>query len=829
MWRQGRGQVSPLGERRFWISVWGGDEEERNGRTAPGVARRPCNCPQFVRFFTLMLSNLPSPLSSFIGRERAIAEVRALLSTARLLMLTGAGGTGKTRLGFQVGAEMLEEFPDGVRAVELAPLSDPQLVPQAVASALGVPEHPGRSLTESLVHYLRPRSLLLLLDNCEHLVSACAALADALLRGCPTLRILVTSREGLRVAGELTYPVPPLSLPDSGPLPPPEGLMQYEAVRLFVERAALHQPAFRITESNASTVVQVCQRLDGMPLAIELAAARVRVLTVEQIAGRLDDGFRLLTGGNRTVLPRHQTLQAAMDWSYDLLSEPERTLLRRLSVFAGGWTLEAAEAICSGGGIEAGDILELLAGLVDKSLVLVEAHPGDARYRLLEIIRQYGARRQEESGEALTVQRRHLEWYLGLAEQADAELRGPRQEAWLERLEGEHDNLRAALQWSGAESPSTDAEMRLAGALRWFWFIRGYWSEGRKWLEGALAHRSETPSPALLRALQGAARLARFQGDYDQARALSEEGLAMSHRLGDGESRVWFLIALGAVELHQGDHAHAAALFEEGLAVSRTLGDRGLSGMALADLGVVARIQGDLKRADVLLEESLALSRDVGDKWRIALSLHSLGMVAFRRGDHDRAAGLYAESLALASQLRDKWIADDCLDGLAAVACTRGHYEHAARMTGAADALREMLGYRPLADEQSLHDRCVATTRVGLGDAPFAVRWAEGRAMPLERAIADALAAGEILAIKAKTARRPAEGKGVGLLTPREREVAALIAQGKTNREIAIILVITERTADTHVQHILNKLGVGSRAQIAGWAVAHGLHTLTSN
>ncbi len=774
-----------------------------------------------------MLNNLPSALTSFIGRERAIAEVRRLLTTTRLLTLTGAGGSGKTRLAFQVGADALEEYPDGVCAVELASLSDPHLVPQAAASALGVLEHTGRSLTESLVHYLRPRNVLLLLDNCEHLVLACAALADALLRRCPSLRILATSREGLRASGELTYLVPPLSLPEPDRLPPLESLMRFEAVRLFAERAAFNHPGFTITDSNAPTVVQVCHRLDGMPLAIELAAARVRVLTVEQIAARLDDRFRLLTGGSRTVLPRHQTLQAAMDWSYDLLSGPERALLRRLSVFAGGWTLEAAEAICPGDGIEATAILELLTSLVDKSLVLVETRTGEARYGLLETIRQYSRTRQGTSGEAATAQRRHRDWYLALAERAEAELRGPGQEAWLERLEAEHDNLRAALEWSAAQPPDTDAEMRLAGALRWFWFIRGYWSEGRRRLEAALARRGEAPSPALVRALQGAARLARFQGAYDRSRALSEEGLAVSHGLADRESRVWFLISLGAVELHQGDRARAAVLFEEGLLISRALGNKGLISMALADLGVVARIQGDLERAEALLQESLALSRDVQDKWRIALSLHSLGMVAFRRGNYDRAAGLYAESLALASQVQDRWIADDCLDGLAAVACVRGHYEHAARMAGAADALREMLGYRPLGEERSDHDRCVATARVGLGEAAFGAAWAEGRTMTLERAIAGALAAGESITVKAKTASKPAGGKGVDLLTAREREVAALIAQGKTNREIAIILVITERTADTHVQHILNKLGVGSRAQIAGWAVAHGLHSLT--
>lgn len=775
-----------------------------------------------------MTSNLPSALTSFIGRRREIAELRQRLATTRLLTLTGAGGAGKTRLAYELGTEVSQEYADGVWAVEFAPLSDPHLVPQATASVLGVPEHPGRSLTESLVHYLRARAVLLLFDNCEHLIPACAALAEALLRGCPALRVLATSRERLGVAGELRFVVPPLSLPDPAHLPPPENLMQSEAVRLFVDRAALHQPGFALTDDNASPVVEVCRRLDGMPLAIELAAARVRVLTVDQIAARLNSRFRLLTGGSRTVLRRHETLQAAMDWSYDLLTDQERALLRRLSVFAGGWTLEAAEAICPGQGLEAADILDLMTSLSDKSLVLVEKRNGEVRYRLLETIRQYGRDRARDSAETLMVRRRHLEWYLNLAEQGDSALRGPGQEAWLERLETEHDNLRAALEWSSAQPDGAEAEMRLAGALRWFWFIRGYWSEGRRRLDAALARSSGAPTVALNRVLQGAARLARFQGDYDRARALAEDGLASSRRLGDDEGRVWFLISLGAVELHQGDYARAVDFFEESLVLSRALADKGLIGMALGDLAVVARLQGDLERSEALLTESLALSRDVKDKWRIALALHSLGVVAFRRGDYNRAATLYGESLVLAGQIRDRWIADDCLDGLAAVACARGHYALAARTLGAADVLREMLGYRPLADVQGDHDRCVATTRVGLGDAVFAAAWTEGRTMTLERVISDALAAGETLAAKPRSAAKPGDGKGTGLLTPREREVAALIAQGKTNREIAIILVITERTADTHVQHILNKLGIGSRAQIAGWAVAHGLHVLTS-
>lgn len=770
--------------------------------------------------------NLPAQLTSFVGRERELAEVKRLLAGTRLLTLTGAGGGGKTRLALEVAREVLEEYADGVWLVELASLSDPDLVPQAVGSALGVPEQPGRSVTESLVRYLRPRVVLLLVDNCEQLVSGCATLADALLRGCPALRILATSREGLRIAGELTYPVPPLSVPDPNDRPAVESVVRYEAVRLFAERASFHKPGFSVTHNNAPAVVQVCHRLDGMPLAIELAAARVKALTVDEIASRLDDRFRLLTGGSRAALPRHQTLRAAIDWSYDLVSEQERALWRRASVFAGGWTVEAAESICSGDDVETGDVLDLLLRLVDKSLVLVDTHGSGARYRLLETIRQYGRDQLWDSGESVDVQDRHLDWYLRLAKRAEVELRGPEQVAWLERLETERDNLRLALEWSRTRGGGADAELRLVGALRWFWFIRGHWSEGRAWLEGALTRKREPPSPEMAQALLGAAMLARFQGDYRQARVLCEDGLVMSRTLGDKETLAWFRIWLGAVELHEGNYAHAASLFEESLTLSRDLGDKWLISTALVDLGVVARIQGDLERAESLLGESLALSREVGDTWSVALSLHSLGKVAFRRSNQSEAARFYTESLVLSKRVGDRWIADDCLEALAAVACARGQHGRASRLLGAADALREMLGYHPLAAEQADHDRCVSATRAGLGETAFAAAWAEGRTMTLEQAIEDALAAEAAVAIGAKAAATPGTKASAGPLTPREREVAALIADGKTNREIGALLVITERTADTHVQHILNKLGFNSRAQIAAWAVEQGLRTV---
>ncbi len=429
--------------------------------------------------------NLPVQLTSFVGREQEIAEVKRLLGTTRLLTLTGAGGVGKSRLAHQVGAELVEEYPDGVWLVELAALGDSALVPLAAASALGVAEQPGRPPIETVSDFLRPRSLVLVLDNCEHLLDACAVLADSLLRASRRLRVLATSRQALGMGGETAWRVPSLAMPDPARPATAEQLVSYEAARLFVERAKSALPTFGVTKDNAAAVAAVCWRLDGIPLAIELAAARVGMLTVRQIEARLDDRYRLLTGGSRTVLPRHQTLRGLVDWSHDLLSEPERVLLRRLSVFAGGWTLEAAEAVCAFGAGEGScdDVLELLSELAAKSLVLADEQNGQMRYRFLETIRQYGAERLRASGEEAVVRDRHLEWFLALAERGEPELRGPDQVRWLDRLEAEHDNLRAALAWSQLESSSERARaagLRLAGALSWFWRVHSQFSEGRR-------------------------------------------------------------------------------------------------------------------------------------------------------------------------------------------------------------------------------------------------------------------------------------------------------------------------------------------------------------
>ena len=685
-------------------------------------------------------NNLPIQLTSFVGRMQEIAEVKGLLSKTRLLTLTGGGGSGKTRLGLQVAADLLEQYPDGVWLVELASLSDPALVPQTVASTLGVPEQPGQLLRETLVAHLRSKSLLLLLDNCEHLLAACRGLAGALLRACPKLQILATSRETLGVDGELTYPVPSLRLPDLRRPAPFARLAEYEALSLFAERAIFAQPKFILTESNAPVVAQICHRLDGIPLAIEFAAARVRVLSVEQIATRLDDRFRLLTAGSRKALPRQQTLRAMMDWSYDLLSEQERNLLRRLSVFAGGWTLEAAEAVGGFDGLQPADILDLLTRLVDKSLVIVETQGGEARYRFLETVRQYGRERLLESEEAPHLRKRHRDWYLWLAERADPELRGPEQRAWLERLETEHDNLRAALEYCWSTEGGADPGIRLAGALHWFWYLRGYWSEGRGWLEGALTRSGEVNVSILPSALHGAALLMRRQGDYERADPLCERGLTLCRELGDKRYSAWFLLHFGAEALHRKDFDKAEALFQDMLVLCRALADKWFISVALIHLGEVALRQDTYDRALELFTDSLALMREVGDKAITAYVLRYLGELALHRGDHRQAGAFYGEGLALACEVGSKRETEECLEGLAQLASVKGDHVRAVRLFGIAEALRELVGHRYEPHEQRAHAQGVAVTRTALGEETFATDWAAGRAMTLEQAVEYALA-----------------------------------------------------------------------------------------
>jgi predicted ATPase len=583
------------------------------------------------------------------------------------------------------------------------------------------------------------------------------------------------------VPGETVWRVPSLATPDPQCALSREGLMHYEAVQLFMARATAVLPAFTVTPKQASWVVQICHRLDGIPLALELAATCVKVLSVAQIAGRLDQCFQLLTGGSRTALPRQQTLQATIDWSYALLSAPERSVWRRLSVFAGGWTLEAAEQVCAGADVEAAAVLGLLASLVDKSLVLVGEQAGQARYRLLETMRQYGTEKLREAGETVAVHQRHQDWYLRLAEQAEQELEGAEQHAWLERLEHEHDNLRAALAWSTEHASETDAGVWLAGTLGRFWSVRGYWSEGYRWLQTVLARSAGTSPAARAKALYGAGTLSEDQSNYAVARTFYEESLGLQRVLGDQCGIANSLNRLGFVACWQGDYALARGLHEESLAIRQALGDQSGIAYSRSGLGDVATAQGAYAVARGHYQESLAMRREVGDQRSIALSLKDLGRVATAQADYTLARGFYEESLTIRQALGDqRGIANalgglgdvaaaqgeyavacaryqeslallwglkhkrriaECLEGLAKLASAQGQPTQAARIYGTAEALREALGAPLAPPERALYDRTVAAVRAALDEPAFTTAWAAGRAMTLEQAIVHALEA----------------------------------------------------------------------------------------
>ena len=638
--------------------------------------------------------NLPASLSSFIGREHTQARVHTLLVSHRLVTLVGAGGVGKTRLALAVAEGILDGYPDGVWLVELAPLADPMLVPGAAAQALRLHEEPGRPVLEALCGHCNGKRMLLVLDNCEHLLPACTALAGALLRAAPELRILATSREALGIAGERHYRVPSLSVPDPQHLPSPELAGSYEAMRLFVARAQERRDTFALSSTNARAVAEICARLDGIPLAIELAAARVSALGVEELASRLDDRFRLLTGGARDALPRQRTLRATLDWSYDLLTAQEQLVLDRLSVCAAGCTLAAAEVVCAGEGVEGVEVLDLLGALVGKSLVQAEERDGgEVRHGLLETVRQYGQQRLAASGRAGAVRDRHLAHFLALAEEAEPALKGADQATWLDRLEAEHDNLRAALGWA-QEAGATEVGLRLAGALWRFWLMRGHFHEGRTWLEGALAGAEGAAPNVRAEALQGAGVLAAEQGDYGRAAASFTGSLALRREMGDRRGSARTLSNLGIVAYEQGEYGRAAALHEEALALCRELGDKRGLALALGNLGLVVLEQGEYERAVALQEESLALDRELGDTHSIGVALCNLGWAVLEQGEYGRAAALFTESLALCRELGNTYGSATALSNLGLVALEQGEYGRATALHEEALTLCRKLGDR---------------------------------------------------------------------------------------------------------------------------------------
>jgi predicted ATPase/DNA-binding SARP family transcriptional activator/DNA-binding CsgD family transcriptional regulator len=776
-------------------------------------------------------NNLPTSLTSFVGREKALSEVKRLLSMTRLLTLTGAGGSGKSRFALEVARDLLGAYPDGVWLVELAPLLDPALVPQAVARALGVREQPGRSLTDTLTDHLRAKDFLLVVDNCEHLVDAAARLAEALLESCPKLRILATSREPLSVPGEAVWTVRPLSLPDVERASSIESLINSEAVRLFLDRAHLRLPGFALSEANAGAVGRICRKLEGIPLAIELAAARMGALAVKQVAQRLEDSLKLLVGGSRTADPRHQSLRATLNWSHKLLSEDERKLFGRLSVFAGGWTLEAAEEVCSGEGIEQEHVLDILSKLVDKSLVVADASPGDEgalRYRMLEPLRQYGQERLKVCGEVQRVRERHADYYLALAEEADAqepEFVEPRSVAWLKRMESEHDNLRAALSWALDREEAGEHEeelgLRLAVALYWFWYTHDYQSEGRRYLERAVSRRSNrTTSRMRARALIGVSLIALFQADYEASKVLMEEGLALCRELGDEEGIASALTELGYVAvLGQRDDIPLPAVIEELRELKPQVKNRNTLARLLVLEGVIAASRGDLEHSVMMHEESLELFREIRDALGITTCLIHLGFIALLKTDYEEAASLLREALRQTWKTDYKPLVQTSLYGLGCVAACLEELLRAVRLWGAVEGMQEAYGVHltPITLSITDYEGLLAAARSQLGEEAWSGRWEEGKAMPLQRAIEYALLEEEEEWEPPKLVpeqEQPPASERAGTLTRREREVAALVARGLTSRQIAAELSISEHTVDTHVRRILKKLGLNSRARI---------------
>ena len=695
------------------------------------------------------LHNLPLELTSFIGREKALAEVRGLLDgDARMVTLCGPGGAGKTRLALAVAREMVGGFEDGVWWVELAPISDPTLVPGAVAQALDVREMPDRSLTDLLVEHLKPKKTLLVLDNCEHLVKACADLADALLRACPNLKVFATSRESLRIAGESSWMVPSLSLPEPGRQVPVEELGRYEAVRLFVERAKTVDTGFGLTGRNAPEVTGLCAKLDGIPLALELAAARTRALSVKQISERLEEPLSLLTTGSRTAPPRHQTLRATLQWSYELLDAQERELLGRLSVFAGGWDLEAAEAVGAGGSVRLGMVLDLLSMLVDKSLVGAEkSGEGEGfyvRYAVLEPVRQFAREKLEESQEAPEVRRRHAGHYLALAERAEPELLGADQGLWLGRLRTEIGNLRGALSWS--LEPDDDSRehaglgLRLAAALGRFWDVEDL-QEGKRWLRAALEKVPGGFPDVRAKALSGLGWILLFQQDYGPAIEALEEAIALHKELGNETGAALALAILGHAVVHGRYRERVRAFVEEAEALMRGELDDDVRAFMSLVRALAAMEEGDYELAVARLDERLALCRELGNLQDTPQYLFPLGMLELSRGNLDRGAAMVEESARITRELGDRLGDAYWVWGLGKVAALRGKPVRAARLWGAAEVLREQLGMSlsPFDLAQSGYEQDLAAVISALSEASFEAAWAEGQTMSREQAIEYAL------------------------------------------------------------------------------------------
>ena len=813
-----------------------------------------------------------------------MVEVKQALAGTRLLTLTGAGGSGKTRLALEAARDLIESYPDGVWLIELAPLTDEELVPKAVAQTLEVPERSAQPLPETLAEVLRGWESLLILDNCEHLLEATARLVDLLLDSCPRLRIMATSREALGVEGEVRWLVAPLSVPEPERTPSSEDLEGYESTQLFIQRAKGRDPTFSLSPQNALAVAEICKKLGGIPLAIELAATRVGTLSLEHISKRLEGSLDHLSGGARTAVSRQRTLRGTLDWSHELLSESERKVFRRLSVFAGGWTLEASEAVGSGedigeeGRVSNPPVLDLLSGLVEKSLVVAEpTEQGGVRYRLLEPVRHYVLEKLEQSGEAEDIKRSHAGYFLALAEEAEPWLSGPRGAEWFERLEEELDNIRVALSWARARGEA-ELSLRLAGALGGFWFWGGHYDEARGWLEAALAQEARTSTLARAKALAATSSTAWAQSDLGRAKGAAEEGLRLSKEAGiegdrttffrGGTSRAVFLNLLAESFAEQRDHERTMKLGQESLGLNRQAGDvQGISwsllnlGMASDDRGdfeqaeefyaeglSLAResdsvyecfhfflswgwtslVQGDHQRATRLTEEALELARERGRGFEGMLprAIENVGWAALLGGESQRAKAQFEESLTLSKELDDRATIVASLEGLACVAGANGEALRAARLFGTAEALMEATGYGRSPQESAMVEPYRASARSRMGEVGWDEALAEGRTMSMKAAISYALSeARSSTATPQTTSEQPLSSTPdhPARLTPREIEVLGLVATGMTNPQVAQRLFLSPRTVQRHLNSVYRKLGVTSRGAATHFAVEHGL------
>ncbi|WP_027500674.1 ATP-binding protein [Rhodococcus sp. UNC363MFTsu5.1] len=756
------------------------------------------------------IGNLPLELTSFVGRRREVTETRRLLSVSRLVTLTGIGGVGKTRLALRVAEDSRRVFEDGVWLVELGELQEEALLPDLVAATLGLREQSTTPALDSLAEYLADRRLLLVLDNCEHVLDAAASLAEALLRRCPELRILATSREPLGIGGEAFLRVPPLSVPDPERRSSRAGSSSGDAVTLFAERACAAVPGFGLTEDNRVAVARICQRLDGLPLPIELAAVRLRAMSAEQILDRLNDRYRLLTGGSRGAPTRQQTLRLCIDWSHELCTERERMLWRRMSVFTGGFELDAAEGICAGD-LSPDDLLDVVAALVDRSILIREEAGAVVRYRLLETLREYGREKLEESGEYPSMRRRHRDWYQQLVSRAEAEWISPTQVEWIARLGREQSNVREAMEFSLTEPGEAEAALRIANAVYLFWLSRGLLGEGRHWLDLALARQGGQPTAERAKALYANSVLASNQGDIEAGAALIEQAGEIAEVLDDPAVRALVTHGVGQLAVCSGDLPLAVTSFDAALTTFRADGNTLLELATVLGLALACALLGDTSRSIACQEEALAITQSRGESVYRGYALCTLGL-ALWQSDPRRASGMLEQGLRLSRVVDDLLGSAICVEAMAWVAAGEHPARRAAVLFGVAHSLWRAVGSTgvvipPL---HEYHDETELRVRAALGKRAYEAAFGQGAGMSFDDGIAYAL--------DEQPQGVPTAG-GAPALTRRERQVADLVAQGMTNRAIAEHLVIAPRTVEGHVEHVLAKLGFTSRAQIAAWVV----------